>query len=887
MTLRPLAAIVLLVCVLLPMDAGAYNWNFDDEELVVGGLRFVADRERGLAECRGFAEEGETAELTVPATVTLDGQSCAVVSIGDEAFRATAVTTVTLSEGLLRVGSSAFMDTQLNSVIVPASVTEVCDAAFFCNTITEATILSTRLSMGMLLFGGAIQKLYMSSPEPPVLEGALAVDMSSYTYPLLRVYVPEGAGPAYRSAAYWNEYVIVDGEEMFYHIVLTKAGMLADRISRAVVSPKAVYNLTLSGPMDDDDFRFLKDSLTMLLTLDMKDVLCREMPKSQFNNSKLSTIVLPSSLQQINNQLFSRCNYIKEVVVPEGVTTIGNDMFYQCSGLKRLTLPSTLISIGSLYTYYILDDSQTVPEVEVTCHAFFPPQAKQLRSSLMGTPQLTLRVPAVSADLYQSAAPWNELPLETIDEVPNTLTVVGEHTLSTDALPDGFNPDLCLVAKERTKSCGVLNITGTKPLHLKSADLYTDVYNDRYWNRDVCSVALLTDAPVTSDGVSVTMMADQGCWHFMSFPFDVPIADVEVGSTVHHWVVRSYSARNRASGRGQQWIDVAAGDTLRAGQGYVWFLAESDDYEDTWITDLTMQVRAADNEKMNRLFTCSDMNVALEDHPSVYSHNTSWNFVGNPYPCYFDIRFLSGSSPILVWERNQYSYVAYSPLDDELILSPFEAFFIQKAADAELLTFQKEGRQKDKTVRTIDAARGNRCRTLVDLLLTADDGLTDRTRVVVNAEAQLGYETGRDAAKFFSPETHVPQLYTLVGSSPCAINERPESDGQVMLGMHLGATGQYTLSLARHSATTVEVEDRLTGITTLLTDDAAYTFLGDEGSCDDRFVLHIGQQTTGISERTTTRTDSSALYDLQGRRVDPSRLSTSSVLRKGRLVIFK
>ena len=129
--------------------------------------------------------------------------------------------------------------------------------------------------------------------------------------------------------------------------------------------------------------------------------------------------------------------------------------------------------------------------------------------------------------------------------------------------------------------------------------------------------------------------------------------------------------------------------------------------------------------------------------------------------------------------------------------------------------------------------------------------MEDYTRVVLNPDAKTGYERERDAAKFFAESEQVPQLYTFIGSEPCAINERPEADGTVRMGVRTAAATICVLGIAnvtQHStlnAQQILLEDRMTGTLTDLTKES-YTFLSAAGRDDSRFVLHMGASATGI-----------------------------------------
>ena len=117
-------------------------------------------------------------------------------------------------------------------------------------------------------------------------------------------------------------------------------------------------HLTVSGPLNDDDWHFIGDSLPNLLTLDMQEAQTALLPKSCFYRSKLSSILLPRTLKRIGATAFSNCQRLEQVVIPEGVERLEalsytGATFNNCSNLKYIELPSTLIQIAGNLVYRV------------------------------------------------------------------------------------------------------------------------------------------------------------------------------------------------------------------------------------------------------------------------------------------------------------------------------------------------------------------------------------------------------------------------------------------------------------------------------------------------------------------------------------------------------
>jgi hypothetical protein len=281
---------------------------------------------------------------------------------------------------------------------------------------------------------------------------------------------------------------------------------------------------------------------------------------------------------------------------------------------------------------------------------------------------------------------------------------------------------------------------------------------------------------------------------------------------------------------------------LRAGEGYIWQSSRCDN-NDVWQNWSGFHVPAMDNGNKNMIFANSDREITLNEYQSEFSHNRSWNLVGNPYPSYYDIRYMDFAAPITVWSSRNATYYAYSPVDDEFVLSPGEAFFVQRPVDLGTITFVAEGRQTDRVVRadaeTKDREVGVDVRQVFNLTLSGDGTKGDRTRFIINPVAACDYDMSMDASKFMSSDASAPQLYTIEGNVHFAINERPMGSGNISLGAYFGCKGVYTIALnTKVQGSNVVLIDNLTSVETDLMNDS-YTLDAESGVAEGRFEIRL------------------------------------------------
>ena len=203
-----------------------------------------------------------------------------------------------------------------------------------------------------------------------------------------------------------------------------------------------------------------------------------------------------------------------------------------------------------------------------------------------------------------------------------------------------------------------------------------------------------------ADSVLCKVTFEKNEWHFISFQYDVQMSDVYALNNTDY-VIRQYNSAKRAAATGDQteqtgasnnWEDVPADGVLQAGKGYIIQAANNTTNENGNYNDAVVVFPSRNTVTKNRLFTSNDIIVPLEEYAAEFAHNRSWNLVGNPYPCYFSMNQLKDEfySPIVLWTGD--SYQAYSPIDDDIILRPYESFFVQRPIDVEQMVFGVEGR---------------------------------------------------------------------------------------------------------------------------------------------------------------------------------------------------
>lgn len=557
------------------------------------------------------------------------------------------------------------------------------------------------------------------------------------------------------------------------------------------------------------------------------------------SNSSLDSLTFPSTLLNINSSAFSSCSRLSKINFNEGLTTIEDYAFYDCNNLKEVILPSTIVKVN--YSFYSCDNISNF-----YCRAAVAP--KVYNNNPMSGVDMTgkvLYVPALAINQYKQTNGWDAFAMiQPMVYEPSVINVHNLLSIQSSARPTN-KPDLNLFGFDNEYAKMTINGTDMFSVNKFSINntLYYNYYNWGDYIQDNPYNTLLNYATMRADSVveSVNLYRDR--WHFVTFPYDVKVSSI-IAPANTKWALRTYSGLNRAKIlMDSTWINLSSDSIMHSGTGYIIMCSGDNEYN-------TFAFPAINNTNKNQIFSVVDRTLPLNEYLSDFGHNRSWNLIGNPYPCFFDTRLLSFTAPITTW--NGYTYVAYSPVDDSYILHPNEAFFVQRPIDQSSITFSVEGRQltADVIARQNNAKHSfginaKSTRSILNILLSGEN-VSDKTRIVINNNATLTYDMACDATKFMSTDLSVPQIYSINDDVDFSINERPLSDGTIILGTYFGSKGKYTIFMTANDAITATLVDKETGSQQDL-NNSSYSFDANSGTYNNRFLVRLEDVSTSIS----------------------------------------
>ena len=336
------------------------------EESVFGGCSSLTSivSPDGVASIGRFAFDccSSLKSIVIP-----DGVTC----IGYEAFwGCTSLTSIVIPYGVTSIGEGAFFGcTGLTSLYIPESITDF--SWNFINFSTTPLTISIPCTLtcppkGLFEDWGNLRSATITVRGNSVFEKPVD-DLNSILY-----IVDAGMYDKYASTPAWNKYLkqVISVDMLELTTVETTADPIqSDLFEKLGDRSLYVANLKVKGSINSYDIMSLRNKLVHLLYLDLSEanIVANDggyeyytgytLPADNvlgaysFNNTTISSIIMPKTLKAIGENAFEKCQLLETVVLNEGLDSIAKGAFVNCKRLKNINLPNSLVTLGKLNWY--------------------------------------------------------------------------------------------------------------------------------------------------------------------------------------------------------------------------------------------------------------------------------------------------------------------------------------------------------------------------------------------------------------------------------------------------------------------------------------------------------------------------------------------------------
>ena len=271
---KPLSRLITLVAIcMLSLHAMAYDFSYTYQ----GKTLYYTITSSNTVKVAGSSSV--SGDVVIPSSVTNNGITYSVTSIGDRAFYGcSGLTSVTIPNSVTSIGDRAFYECSgLTSVTIPNSVTYIGDYAFYyCSGLTSVTIPNSVTWIDEKAFAGCSSLTSVTIPNSVTYIGDYAFSGCSG---LTSVTIPN-------SVTYIGDY--------------------AFNWCRSLTSVTIPNSVTYIG-----DWAFS-------------------------GCSGLTSVTIPNSVTSIGWSVFQGCSGLTSVTIPNSVTSIGDYAFYGCNGLTSI-----------------------------------------------------------------------------------------------------------------------------------------------------------------------------------------------------------------------------------------------------------------------------------------------------------------------------------------------------------------------------------------------------------------------------------------------------------------------------------------------------------------------------------------------------------------------
>ncbi len=357
---KPLCRLITMVAIcMLSLNAVAYNFSYTYQ----GKTLYYNITSSNTVKVTVYSYSSNnyvSGDVVIPSSVTNNGTTYSVTSIGGSAFSScSSLTSVTIPNSVTSIGDWAFEEcSSLTSVTIPNSVTSIGGWAFRdCSSLTSVSIPNSVTSIGYEVFYGCSSLTSVSIPNSVTSIGYEAFygcsSLTSVSIPNSVTSIGENAfsGCSGLTSVTIPESVTSIGYEAF-----------------SGCSSLTTLNFNAINCSDFDSYDNHPFASSPITTINIGDSVQRIPANFANGKSGLISISIPNSITEIGYSAFMNCSGLIAANIGNGVSSIGN-AFRGCTNLTYLTIGSGVEAIEDLafidcnMLSHITSKATTPPEI--------------------------------------------------------------------------------------------------------------------------------------------------------------------------------------------------------------------------------------------------------------------------------------------------------------------------------------------------------------------------------------------------------------------------------------------------------------------------------------------------------------------------------------------
>ena len=255
-------------------------------------------------------------------------------------------TSFIIPSGVVTIGSYAFYHSNLESIVIPSSVTTIENTAFgYCKNLTKIDLPNSVTKIGMMAFDNCskLSTVKMSDNISKIEMMTFSYCTSLQTFTIGKN-VSEIDGTAFSGCASMKAFEVDEGNSMLSSVegvLFTKDG------KKLLKCPIALYSTSYVVPDGVEtiaEYAFQKCQNIEKFTLPES---LSTIETSAFSHCSMTSIALPSTVNFIGWMAFEECDKLKTFIIPDAVTEIPMMMLSGCDNLSYVYLPSGIKHVGT------------------------------------------------------------------------------------------------------------------------------------------------------------------------------------------------------------------------------------------------------------------------------------------------------------------------------------------------------------------------------------------------------------------------------------------------------------------------------------------------------------------------------------------------------------